>query len=202
MTQPSGPAPVPSLDVASFYAGSVEVLAEVEAQTDRGAAIVGVALLDQKLRLAIEAAFDPSFSAADRKRLFATTAPLGPFHAKVMLGRALGLYGDDMARDFDLLHRIRNRFAHRLWIRDFTHPEVASICEQLAGTQVQEVGRDGSLTPALVYRGPSDARAAFTLTMSMAIHFLYIVLAERGFATRPGGHAPTTATEPASERPS
>ena len=78
-----------------YYDDWREVLAELEAQTDRGVAIVGAALLDAKIEKALRMAFVPGLSKRELGDLFdGPVTPLGSFSAKVRVANALGLVGD------------------------------------------------------------------------------------------------------------
>src|ERR1700728_857699 len=68
------------------------ILAEVRSQTDRGAAIVAAAVLDDILRTLILARF-VELSAARRDALFeGINAPLSSFSARIELGLAAGVF--------------------------------------------------------------------------------------------------------------
>ena len=94
----------------------------------------------------------------------------------------MGLFGDDLLADLKLLGRIRNKFAHHLDIREFHDERIAVLCAKLHGSQTVRIERDGSMTPVAEYRGPEDARRVFVATVQIALHFIYVMLAERGVA--------------------
>lgn len=166
----------------SYYAAIEAVSAELGAQTDRGAAIVGVALLDEKLRLAIEVVLDPSLRPADRRDLFeGPSAPLPTYSARARMARALGLFGDDLLADLKLLGRIRNRFAQRLNVRAFSDPRIAPLCEQLRSRiGPRALLPDGILATGIEYHGPADARRAFLVAIGSAVRFVFLMLSYKG----------------------
>jgi len=47
-----------------------------------------------------------------RQRLESDGGPLNSFSQKIMMGRALGIYGEVMQHNLDLLRHMRNAFAH------------------------------------------------------------------------------------------
>lgn len=173
---------------AHYYGDNVAILTELQSQSDRGAAIVGVAFLDDKLRKVTEFAFPEPLSRRKQRALFGPTAPLGTYDAKIRLASALGLLPDEVVGDLQLLGRIRNRFAHDLDIREFSHPVIAPLCEQLIGYRTESVARDGTTTRILEYRGPPDARRAFILSVDVAVHLILIFAEHRvGGGTAPSG---------------
>jgi hypothetical protein len=178
MSQPRGFSPN-SEDSNDYYAGISTIRDELLDQTDRGAAIVGVALLDDKLRTVIRMAFPKPLSKRQEKGLFGPTAPLGTYDAKVRLGEALGLFPGDVVHELNLLGRVRNKFAHDLNIREFADPLIAPLCEQLKGYRTESIGRNGHRTRLVEFAGPSDARSAFILSVDVAVHLVFLFAQER-----------------------
>src|SRR5688500_8611921 len=112
------PLPYMSLTQSAWLADLTQIVEELRSGSDRAVAIVGVALLDEKLRQALEAVFDPTLSTHDRAELFeGPAAPLGTYASRTRMARALGWFRDDFQEDLRLLGRIRNRFAHQLAVR-------------------------------------------------------------------------------------
>lgn len=104
--------------------------AEMNAQTDRGAAIAGSALLDLTLRSTIEARFCDD---DDIKRILFEErgAALCGFSARIHLGYALSLYSYQAWRDMCALRDIRNAFAHNAEAFGFDRQDVATLCSSL-----------------------------------------------------------------------
>ncbi|NTX07051.1 hypothetical protein [Myxococcus sp. CA040A] len=117
----------------------------LEAETDRGTALVGAAFLEEKLGSLLGAFIIDD--AKLEKALLEGTAPLGTFSARTKACEALGLLRHDTCRLIDRVRNIRNKFAHvskdltfeSLEIRDSalslgegipqaTTPRVAFIC--------------------------------------------------------------------------
>jgi hypothetical protein len=114
-----------ALTEQAFYHAIEEITDELDSQTDRGAAIVGVALLDDRLRQAIESSLDSSLSRQDRVDLFeGPTAPIGTYSARARLARALGLFGDDYLGDLKPMReaQARNAAVSSAFARRMRHP--------------------------------------------------------------------------------
>lgn len=84
---------------------------ELDAQTDRGVAILGTALLDELL----EKALKRHFRVDDKETacLFDPDRALGSFAAKTRLAYAMGIVSKLEFGDLLFVGKIRNRFAHR-----------------------------------------------------------------------------------------
>ena len=147
-----------------YYDDWREVLTELKAQTDRGVAVVGLALLDAKIGKALRLIFVPGLSQHELDDLFdGPVAPLGSFSAKVRVAHALGLIGDESKADLRLLGQIRNKFAHRLEIRSFENPTILKLCGDLSlADRVFES-----------QERPVEARARFIQSVINIMHFLY-----------------------------
>ena len=89
---------------------SAAMVAEIEGQTDRGAAIVGVTWIEEALLASIEAFLEKSPKAWDR--LFRKSGPLSSLSAKIDLARLLAMTSDAIHSDLHTLREIRNAFAH------------------------------------------------------------------------------------------
>ena len=112
-------------DLADFSA----FLDEFQQETDRGAALVGAALIDLKLADTLRS-FMVSLAAA-RSLLDGGTAALGTFSARIKATFALGLIDDNEQRERDIIRRVRNEFAHRPHGVGFDDPAIATFCERL-----------------------------------------------------------------------
>ena len=106
------------------------IVEELEQQTDRGAAIIGAALVESLLRQALESRMRVRTRLEKRtaKGLFGTMGPLSSFSAKIDLGLLLGLYKEEVGGDLHRIREVRNQFAHEYEPRDFGHPKIAEIC--------------------------------------------------------------------------
>ena len=53
---------------------------------------------------------------------------------KVYLAQAIGVLDSKLAKRISTIAKIRNKFAHRLDVNDFEHPDVAGLVDSLAAT--------------------------------------------------------------------
>ena len=106
--------------------------------SDRVAAIMASALVEHHLMSAIRTALVDSFD--DNALFHDQGAPFGTFKARIVAGRALGLYDKHMAEDLDTIRDIRNQFAHALLSIDFENQHLADRCMSL---REHYIDRDG-----------------------------------------------------------
>jgi len=89
---------------------------ELPTTTDhRAMVLVSTAIVEQLLEEAILVHCTKPFAKELRGKLFggdAEGAAISGFYGKIILGRALGIYGKAFQEDLDRLRRIRNVFAH------------------------------------------------------------------------------------------
>ncbi len=104
-------------------------LSEFQSETDRGAALVGAALIDQKLADTLRSFFVAGKVAGEL--LDSGTAPLGTFSARIKLAHALGLIDSFELAECGLIRKVRNEFAHSIHGTTFSEPKVATLCERL-----------------------------------------------------------------------
>lgn len=103
---------------------------EMHQGTDRVAAIIGAALVENSLRHGIECHLE---DISDRNALFHDAgAPFGTFRARIVAGKAMGLIGEKAAIDLDIIRDIRNQFAHALLSLSFNNELIAAECERLS----------------------------------------------------------------------
>lgn len=104
-------------------------LKEFQAETDRGAALVGVALLDKQLHDLLRSHL------LDKKEslelLEGGSAPLGTFSARIKASYCLGLLTDLEHRELQLIRKVRNEFAHQTHGLTFQNEKIASLCGNL-----------------------------------------------------------------------
>ncbi len=114
-----------------------KIVRELEEQTDRGAAIIGAAYLEDRLAEAIKTRLVSDFGAITYKsgrleeRIFRGQGPLGTFGAKIDLAYALGMLGENSHRDAHLIRSIRNDFAHIAEKTRFSTPKIKNQCGAL-----------------------------------------------------------------------
>jgi hypothetical protein len=102
---------------------------EIRSETDRGAAILAAAYLDDRLREAISARFyNRGRTAAE---LLGPNGYLGQYAAKCKIAYCLGLYGKTILSDLTIIGKIRNLFAHSKQLLQFTDPNITDLCDKL-----------------------------------------------------------------------
>jgi len=104
-------------------------LAEFQSETDRGAALVGAAIIDHRLSETLRAFMVTKTASAEL--LDGGTAPLGTFSARIKATFALGLIDHREQRECDLIRKVRNEFAHRTHGIGFSNPKIAEACQRL-----------------------------------------------------------------------
>jgi hypothetical protein len=104
----------------------------------RATAIVATALLEDALRWCLAGYLIPAGSdrgqlpEEDQSAVFDNEiAPLNTFHAKIVIGYSLGIYGKITRDDLNRIKRIRNQFAHSFRPITFRTPEIAKECLEL-----------------------------------------------------------------------
>jgi hypothetical protein len=146
------------------------VVDELESQTDRGAAIIGAALVESLLRQALEARMRLRTPVEKRtaKGLFGTMGPLSSFSAKIELGLLLGLYPEEVRSDLHRIRDARNEFAHEHQPRDFGYPRIAEICGKFwLPHHLFIVATRGGAQGA-----PADARGRYIHTVKLLVSVL------------------------------
>jgi DNA-binding MltR family transcriptional regulator len=97
-------------------------------ETDRGCALLAAAFLDDVLDVLLRAAFVDAPEAVNK--VMGTGRPLESFGSRTHLACCIGLLGNDIYEDLNLLREIRNDFAHRQ-PTSFAAREIAAKCQRL-----------------------------------------------------------------------
>jgi len=114
-----------------------EIIDEIGAETDRGAAIFAASLLDEKLKR-ILSNFLLAGPAA-KNLLSQSNAPLGTFSSRMNLAAALALITEEEYKDCDIIRRIRNDFAHKFELSfSFENERVSTLCRNLLSFRLPE----------------------------------------------------------------
>jgi len=106
-----------------------EAIKEFNGQSPRTTAIVGAAIVEDCLARLI--ADRLPVDGDTKKGLFKDGAPLGNLDAKTKVAYVLGIVSKAAFQNLTKIVEIRNKFAHRLEIADFNHPDVKPLCEEL-----------------------------------------------------------------------
>lgn len=124
------------------HARLIALIEEIEGQTDRGAAIVGAAWVEEALSAAIE-----SFLHSDSKswqRLFGANNPMSTFSAKIDLSSLLGMISEVIRSDLHIIRDVRNEFAHQIAHKTqhtklgFNSPHIRDKCLALKSVAHEE----------------------------------------------------------------
>jgi len=102
----------------------------LEKMPDRTAALVAGALLERALEKAIASRLT-KLKLARYKEVFDGTGPLSNFQAKIRIGFALSLFGNNCYSDLDKIRVVRNVFAHAAHNVQFNTKRIANQCNQL-----------------------------------------------------------------------
>ena len=103
-------------------------LEEINKESDRGAALVCSAMLDDLLEKIISAFLLDNKEA--NKLLSGFNAPLGTFSARILAAYALGLLSEKEHDECNRLRTIRNEFAHNVH-QKFADQKVQDLCSNL-----------------------------------------------------------------------
>jgi mannitol operon repressor len=103
-------------------------LKELNKESDRGAALISIAMLDDLLKNIILA-----FLIDDKdtpKLLSGFNAPLGTFSARIITAFSLGLISEKEYKECNWLKIVRNQFAHNVH-QNFSDQKVKDVCANL-----------------------------------------------------------------------
>ena len=102
-----------------------------KSESDRGAALLYAVMVEIGVEWAIYRRM-PGLGQTIRKATFSgEKAPLSTFSAKIVMGRAMGIYGEETERLLNGIRSIRNKFAHTFLALDFKTPAIAAHCNAL-----------------------------------------------------------------------
>ncbi|MBP6392644.1 MAG: hypothetical protein KA175_06880 [Flavobacteriales bacterium] len=132
------------------------VMAEANKESDRAAALLMAANLENRLKAILEAFFIEDIKADE---IFeGHQAVAGGFYAKSLLCFSLGFLSKEEKRDLDLVRKIRNDFAHKEQGWSFQTQDVRNRCDQLIlPTKMSTAGGLGHLNM-------TDPRLRYTLS--------------------------------------
>ena len=110
-----------------------DMLAEIAEQSDRGAAIIAFAFLDDVLTEALQSRLHRYKHKGEdvSKFMFTGAGPLATFSARRRLALMLGIVGPETYDDLERLAQIRNAFAHTRSRLTFESQRIKNLCEAL-----------------------------------------------------------------------
>jgi DNA-binding MltR family transcriptional regulator len=142
-----------------------EFLTEFQQESDRAAAMLASAYLDDLLRQLLLASFVDDSNVTTK--LVKSQRPLGPFSARIAASYAFGLITDSERADLDDIRNIRNRFAHKLHGLTFAADAVAGRCRRFrCNAEIFEH------IPELRADYSEDPRKLFDLATALLAHCL------------------------------
>jgi DNA-binding MltR family transcriptional regulator len=107
------------------------ILLELKNSTDRGAAIVGAAVLDTMLEQLLRLFLVEINGDKEETAMLGPNGPLGSFGTKIRMSYYLGLISADERADLKIIQDIRNDFAHRWRDGLFSDKKTADRCANL-----------------------------------------------------------------------
>ncbi|MGD8389187.1 MAG: MltR family transcriptional regulator [Desulfobacteraceae bacterium] len=107
----------------------MRLLAEVNSESDRAAAILAAAAIDQRLTRLLVNLFGAETSQSTS--LFRPDDPLGSLSAKIEILFRIGIIGTDLHRELHLLRKLRNKFAHSEELISFEKSPIRDFAAEL-----------------------------------------------------------------------
>jgi mannitol operon repressor len=142
---------------------------ELHSETDRSAAIIVAAFLDEHLKQLLINYFVNDEKETDL--LLSSDAALGSFGARIRAAYCLGLLPKEYFQPLKIIKDIRNAFAHQLHGRAFNDRDLAARCERLKSFMPIKPRVPG--TPRMLFES-----AAIFILMDISVRAL-TVLAKR-----------------------
>jgi len=106
------------------------IIKEIETQSDRAAALIAQAYMEERLVEAIKARLVDDHDDVIN-RIFKGTGPIASFSSRIDLGLVIGLYTAQVHALLRKIKEIRNDFAHLSAPVSFDTPSIAARCENL-----------------------------------------------------------------------
>ncbi|MBJ6361636.1 hypothetical protein ACFOQM_10100 [Paenibacillus sp. GCM10012307] len=106
-----------------------EFLGYFQNESDRGAALIGAAMVESRLERLLKQTLLDNFS--KEELLSGFNSPIGTFSSRIKLCHVLGFITDKEAREANLIRKVRNEFAHQLDDISFSDSPVCDYCLQL-----------------------------------------------------------------------
>ncbi len=101
----------------------------LDAETDRGCALMAAAYLADQLEVLLRRTFVDDKDVNDE--LLRPLGPLGSFSGRIEICYALGLLPNQTRRDLHLIRKIRNDFGHVAKVLTFAEPAISARCGEL-----------------------------------------------------------------------
>ena len=108
-----------------------------ETKSDRAAAIVAATFVEDHLTRLLRRNLEQDDNLLEE--LFRPGGPLGDFGVKIDLGYLMGLYSKLAWKELDTIKKIRNDFAHKMEVRNFTHDRARELTNNLKLWEMQQI---------------------------------------------------------------
>ncbi|RDI61871.1 hypothetical protein [Microvirga subterranea] len=140
------------------------VLEEIQTETDRSAAILLFALMDDTLIFYLQKFLNPNIKGG-LASVFEGSAMLSTAHSRITFAAMLYWISPETYSNLNLVRRIRNIFAHHTEVRDLNHSTVSGIVHSLDKFEsfVLELPSVKELDVKLSIRGLFIARCALLI---------------------------------------
>jgi hypothetical protein len=147
------------------------IVEEIERQTDRAAALIASAYVEERLLLAIQARTNRHEKI--EKDLYRGSGPLGTFSAKIDLGLLLGIYEPKIHQMLNTIRNIRNEFAHQPKPRDFNSQRIGDLCDNIAvRVKLDMTEKSAGHRIEIDLEAPQTRREAFLNAVKMLLLWL------------------------------
>jgi DNA-binding MltR family transcriptional regulator len=120
-----------------------EHVARLQAESDRGVMILAATMLDDALLTALGRTM-PNASRSLRDQIFSNDGPLSAFSKRITFAEALGLISPVVARQTNVIRKIRNVAAHAHAAVDFSLDEVKqALATMFEDNEKEMISRPG-----------------------------------------------------------
>ncbi len=120
-------------------------LNQLEKESARGLALVGAAILDDRLCDLLKSFLIPKPEKV--KQLLGAGGPLGTLRSRITAAYCLGLVAEDQYHTLLTLNEIRNKFAHDLDSESFDSQRVRKLCSKLVLPEPLRQGKEFESAP-------------------------------------------------------
>jgi DNA-binding MltR family transcriptional regulator len=125
------------------------LLSEIDTHNHRASAVLGGAFVEDALESAIQKRFIV-LGKTKTDKLFDYPGPLSSFDAKIRVGYAIGLYGQIIHNDLDVIRHIRNAFAHAKKPISFDTQEVINELQKSKYLQWRDANQNSDAYASIV----------------------------------------------------
>jgi hypothetical protein len=128
---PAKPPGEPEMTWVTHDSSHEAIVAEIEQQTDRGAALIAVAFVANRLERLIKSRLDPNANPDDLGKVFQGQGPLASFSAQIDLGYLMQFYPPVIRTLLHMVRDIRNDFAHTETPIKFDSQSIGDRCKNI-----------------------------------------------------------------------